>query len=215
MPGQETLSFALLVFTSLLAIVDPVAAVPIFLTVTGDYTDEHRRATLRAGVITGTFVLVLFTLLGSYILRFFGITTDAFRIAGGILFLGVGADMLQARRSRVKTSEGEEEEASHRAEVGVIPLGIPTLAGPGAITTVITLDAQAKNGWEEAAIYAAIVLVMTIAWVSLAIAPTILRRLGRTGLNVITRLMGLLVMVIGVQFMIDGITGALARVPRP
>jgi multiple antibiotic resistance protein len=215
MPGPNTVSFALLVFTSLLAIVDPVAAVPVFLTVTGDYTPEHRRAALRAGVLTGTFVLVLFTLLGSYILRFFGVTTDAFRIAGGILFLGVGTDMLQARRSRVKTSEGEEAESSHRDEVGVIPLGIPTLAGPGAITTVITLDAQAQNGWEQAAIYLAIVLVMAIAWASLAVAPTLLRRLGHTGLNVITRLMGLLVMVIGVQFMIDGITGALSRVPRP
>ena len=122
--------------------------------------------------------------------------------------------MLQARRSRVKTTETEEVEAGSRSDVGVIPLGIPTLAGPGAITTVITLNAQAQSVWQRASIYLAIVLVMLIAWAVLAVAPALLRRFGRMGLNVMTRLMGLLVMVVGVQFVIDGVSEVAARVPR-
>lgn len=212
MPSSDAIAFALLVFSSLLAIVDPVAAVPIFLTLTGDYSAEHRKKTLHWGVLTGTIVLMTFTLFGTLILRFFGVTTDAFRIAGGILFFGIGMDMLQARRSRGKTSESEDMEAGQREEVGVIPLGIPTLAGPGAITTVITLNAQARTGWHHAAIYGSIVLVMLICWIVLRLAPTMLRTLGQTGLNVITRVMGLLVMVIGVQFVIDGVAAVLSRV---
>ena len=214
MPGSDALAFALLVFSSLLAIVDPVAAVPIFLTLTGEYSPEHRKKTLRWGVLTGTIVLMTFTLFGTLILRFFGVTTDAFRIAGGVLFFGIGTDMLQARRSRGATLEREEAEAVDREEVGVIPLGIPTLAGPGAITTVITLNAQARTAWHHAAIYGSIALVMLISWLVLRLAPAMLRRLGRTGLNVITRVMGLLVMVIGVQFIIDGVVSVLSDV-RP
>lgn len=215
MPGTEQVAFALLAFTSLLAIVNPISAIPIYVALTGTLTVERRRTTLRTATITGVLVLVAFGLLGTWILRFFGITTDAFRITGGLLFVGIGSDMLSARRSRVKTTPLEEEEAEHREDVGIIPLGLPTLAGPGAITTVVTLVAQARSPMEHAAVYLAIVAVMIITWIVLGVAPLLLRRFGNTGLNVLTRVMGLLVMVIGMQFIINGtvnvLSGVLAR----
>lgn len=209
MPDTESVAFALLAFTSLLAIVNPISAVPIFVALTGAQPAARRRATLRTATLTGVLVLTAFGLLGTWILQFFGITTDAFRITGGILFLGVGSDMLAARRSRVKTTALEEEEAEHREDVGIIPLGLPTLAGPGAITTVVTLVAQARSPLEHGAVYLAILAVMAITWAVLSVAPLLLQRFGTTGLNVLTRVMGLLVMVIGMQFIINGVTNVL------
>jgi multiple antibiotic resistance protein len=206
MSDTPQIAFAALAFTSLLAIVNPISAIPIYVALTGEYDAVHRRATLRTAVLTGASVLVVFGLLGTWILTFFGITPDAFRITGGLLFLGIGSDMLAARRSRVKTTPSEEEEAGHRDEVGIIPLGLPTLAGPGAITTVITLVAQARTPLETASVYVAIVGVMLVAWLVLRIAPLLLRRFGTTGLNVLTRVMGLIVMVVGTQFIIDGVS---------
>src|SRR4051794_21482395 len=148
MHTSSQIAYALLVFTSLLAIVNPLSAVPLYLSVTNGFDRAHRASTLRAAILTSIAVLVVFTVVGTWILQFFGITTNAFRITGGLLFLGVGSDMLQAKRSRESTTEAEEREASSNDDVGIIPLGIPTLAGPGAITTVITLNAQA-DGFSE------------------------------------------------------------------
>ena len=198
-------AFALLAFSSLLAIVNPLSAVPMYLAVTAQYTGAHRQATLRRAIVTAILTLVVFGLLGTFILTFFGITANAFRITGGILFLGIGSDMLQAKRSREKSNAEEDIESSARDDIGIIPLGIPTLAGPGAITTVITLNAQAARLTDRVAVYVAIVIVMLISWAVLAVAPALLRRLGQTGLNVMTRLMGLLVMVVGMQFILDGL----------
>ena len=215
MTVSAQIAYALLAFTSLLAIVNPISAIPIFVALTGDATPQHRRATLRTAALTATVVLVVFGLLGTWILRFFGITTDAFRITGGLLFLGIGSDMLAARRSRVKTTALEEEEAGGRDEVGIIPLGLPTLAGPGAITTVITLVAQAESPWALGAVYVAIVAVMIVSMLVLGVAPLLLRRFGNMGLNVLTRVMGLLVMVIGTQFIINGVVNVARQALLP
>lgn len=203
---RETVQFAVVAFTSLLAIVNPLSAIPMFAAMTASYTPEHRRATLRRAVVTALLLLVAFTLVGTGILRFFGITTEAFQIAGGIIFFGIGWDMLQARRSRVKTTEEEEEEGAHKEDVGIIPLGIPTLAGPGAITTVIALNGQSDNVMQSAMVYVGIVLTLLISWMTLAAAPALTRRMGQTGMNIFTRLMGLIVTVVGAQFVINGTT---------
>jgi multiple antibiotic resistance protein len=205
MINQSTIAFTTLAFTSLLAIVNPLSAVPLYVTSTAELNDQQRKSTLRLAVATGIIALVTFGFAGTYILRFFGITTYAFRIAGGLIFLGIGNDMLKARRSRDRTSRGEQEAAEQKSEVGIIPLGIPTLAGPGSITTVITLTAQADNNVQLTGLYASIVAVMLLSWMVLAVSPFIVQRVGRTGMNVMTRLMGLLIMVIGVQFIIEGI----------
>lgn len=199
-------NFALLAFSSLLAIVNPLSAVPVYLAMTAAYTPRQRRRTVRRAVVTAALVLFVFATLGTAILRFFGITTHAFKITGGILFFFIGWDMLQAKRSRGKTTPEEEVEGAEKEDIGIIPLGLPTLAGPGAITTVIALMGQ-RPGLEGAAIVvASIVVVMAVSAAVLLTAPLLLRRFGQTGLNVMTRLMGLLVMVVGTQFVIDGVT---------
>jgi multiple antibiotic resistance protein len=203
---SDSLGFTVLAFTSLLAIVNPLGAVPIYVAMTLTYDKRHRSATLRRAIATGFVVLVAFALFGPFILRFFGITTQAFQIAGGIIFFGVGWDMLNARRTRVKTTQEEETESAAKPDVGIIPLGLPTLVGPGAITTVIALNGQATNAFQVAGIYLSIVVVLLICWALLAAAPAVTRRIGQTGMNVMTRLMGLLVMVVGAQFVINGVS---------
>ncbi|HEX6589382.1 MAG TPA: MarC family protein [Longimicrobiales bacterium] len=207
---MESLSgFLALAYTSLIAIINPLGAVPLYLALTATYDRQQRRRTLLRALFTALLVLLAFATLGTVILAFFGITTYAFKIAGGIIFFGIGWDMLQARRSRVKTTEEEELEGSSKEDVGTIPLGIPTLAGPGAITTIVALLGQAETIPEKTMVYVALGLVLVTSWAVLAAAPTILRRVSQTGLNVMTRLMGLLVTVIGVQFVLDGLSTAI------
>src|SRR5687768_3683989 len=182
MLDPDSLAFGLLAITSLLAIVNPLSAVPIYLAMTSDLPADRRSQTLRRAVITAVLVLIAFTALGAWIMRLYGITTPAFRIAGGIIFLGIGADMLQAKRSGVKTTKEEEVEVVDQGkdDIGIIPLGLPTLAGPGAITTVVTLNAEAGRApLRLAAIYGAIFIVMGISWGVLAVAPMLLRRFGQ------------------------------------
>lgn len=205
-------AFAALAFTSLLAIINPLGAVTIYLALTADYDAPHRRRTLVRAVTTALLVLVVFAAAGTQILTFFGITTYAFKIAGGIIFFAIGWDMLQARRSRGKTTAAEELESSEKADVGIIPLGLPTLAGPGAITTVIALVGQAQSAAHQIIVYGAMVAVLGVSWLVLLVAPLVLRTFGQTGLNVMTRIMGLLVAVIGVQFVLDGLGTAAAHI---
>jgi multiple antibiotic resistance protein len=212
---DNSLSFFLLSFTSLLAIVNPLSAVPMYLAMTVQYDAARRASTLRRGIITALLVLLAFALLGNWILRFFGITTNAFMIAGGIIFFGIGWDMLQAKRSGVKTTRAEESEGAIKDDIGITPLGLPTLAGPGAMTTVIALLADAHTKTNMVLVYVAIVLTLLISWIVLGLAPLVVRRVGQTGLNVMTRIMGLLVTVIGVQFVINGTTAVVRSMLAP
>lgn len=198
-------AFASLVVGSLLAMVNPLGALTIFVGLTATYSARHRRLTALWACLTAAGILLVFALFGTAILRFFGITTYAFRIAGGILFFGIGWDMLQAKRSRSKTTPEEEVESAEKTEVAVVPLGIPTLAGPGAITTVIALVGQTETAAAAGVVYSGIVAVLLISFLVLLAGPYILKLMGQTGINVFTRLMGLLVMVIGVQFVLDGL----------
>jgi multiple antibiotic resistance protein len=197
-------AFALLCLTSLLAIINPLSATPMYLALTDGYTSEHRRRTVRSAVLTAFAVLTVFALLGGTIFQLFGITIHAFRIAGGVIFFGIGMDMLQAKRSRVKTTEEEEREGMNKEEVGVTPLGIPMITGPGAITTVMVLMTQARDPFFVGILFTAILLVLMLTFVVLSTAPRVVGFFGQTGLNVMTRIMGLLVTVIAVQFVVDG-----------
>lgn len=201
---ESLVAFALLCFSSLLAMINPLSAAPMYLAITNGYEPEHRARILRSAIVTAFAVLMAFALLGGTIFQLFGITINAFRIAGGIIFFGIGMDMLQAKRSRVKATAEEEQEATVRVDVGVTPLGIPMLAGPGAITTVMVLMTQAPTLPRVGVVVGASVLVLVIAWVALTAAPRLINFFGQTGLNVMTRIMGLLVTVIGVQFVVDG-----------
>lgn len=204
--------FAVLSVTSLFAITNPLSAAPVYLALTHAYTPEHQRHTLRIAVLTGASVLVIFALLGAGIFALFGITIDAFRIAGGFIIFGIGIDMLQAKRARGKPTEEEEEEGMAKEEVAITPLGIPMIVGPGAITTVMVLMADAETLLHVAIVLGAIAIVLGSIYMTLGMAPRLIRRVGQTGLNVVTRIMGLLVTVVAVQFVVDGIRPILTEI---
>jgi multiple antibiotic resistance protein len=207
-------SFALLCVTSLFAITNPLSAAPVYLALTDGYTPEHRQRTLRTAVLTGAAVLIVFTLLGGTIFQLFGITMDAFRIAGGIIVFAIGMDMLQAKRSRVKATREEEADAMEKEDVAITPLGIPMIVGPGAITTVMVLMTEARTVAHVAIILAAIAIVLGSIYAVLRAGPRLVSFFGQTGLNVLTRIMGLLVAVIGVQFVVDGFRPILIEILR-
>ena len=211
----QIIGFALLAFSSLLAMVDPLTSLPVYIAGTAGASAAHRAAVLRRALVTAFLVLVGFGALGSYIFAVFGITTGAFRVAGGIVLFTVGLDMLQAQRSRVRTTEQEEAAGELKDDIGIIPLGIPLIAGPGAITTVIALLARADSPAQQLVVYSMVTLVIVITGITLRLAPFISRHLGPTGVGVIERVMGLIVTVVGVQFVADGLLElALQALPR-
>jgi multiple antibiotic resistance protein len=195
----------LLIFTSVLFIVDPFAVIPTFLAMTARDTPEQRRVQSRRAAWTCAITLTAFALGGSLIFKIFGITIGAFKIAGGVL-MGLNAlDMVQARRSQQRESAVETAEGIQKEDIGILPLGVPMLAGPGAISTVMVLALTAKSTPAHIAVYVSIVLTAVVSYLVLAAASIVERRLGQTGMRILTRLMGLVLSAIAVQFILDGI----------
>jgi len=195
----------LLIFTSILFIVDPFAVIPTFLAMTVRDSPAQRRVLARRGAWTCAITLTAFALGGSIIFKIFGITIGAFKIAGGVL-IGLNAlDMVQARRSQQRETPIETAEGIEKDDIGILPLGVPMLAGPGAISTVMVLALGAKSSAATAAVYVSIVLTAVITFLVLSAATLVERRLGQTGMRILTRLMGLVLCAIAVQFIIDGI----------
>lgn len=208
------LSFTLTALGSIFSIVDPFAALPIFIGLTGAAPPaEQRRAGMRAA-ITCLVVLSIFATAGNLLFKFFGITIPAFRIAGGILLFFVALEMLRAERSRTKTTSEEEEDAAKQSDVGIVPLGIPLLSGPGAIATVMMLTGSATTPVQHAAVYVAIVLVALASLLVFHFAVQTASFLGTTGMHLIGRIMGLILAAVAVQFVIDGVLGAFPRLAR-
>jgi multiple antibiotic resistance protein len=203
------LQFALVTFTSVLFIVDPIAVVPTYLVITQGQTRPQRVVTARRACIAATILLVTFAAVGRAIFELFGITMPAFRIAGGLILWLVAMDMLHGTRS---TQEGTAEisEATVKEDVAITPLAMPMLAGPGAISTVMVLSGQARTTPQTVVVYASILLALLIAWATLRAAERLVLRVGQTGIRVMTRLMGLLLAAIAVQFVITGVREALA-----
>jgi len=199
---------AIVTFTSILFIVDPLAAVPAYLVITQDETSSQRRKTALRACIGMAVILLVFTAAGTYIFEVFGITLPAFRIAGGFILWLVALDMLRAQRS---TQEGREElvEGQAKQEVALTPLAIPILAGPGAISTAMVLATQAKTYPDLAAVYGSILLTAVISYVTLRVGARALAVLGQTGIRVMTRIMGLLLAAIATQFILTGVSEGL------
>ncbi|MES1174064.1 MAG: MarC family protein [Myxococcales bacterium] len=208
----QSLSFALSTVTTLLLVVDPPAAVPIFIAITASDSLEHRRRmALRAATAAG-FVLLLFGAMGALIFQILGVSMGAFRIAGGVLLFLLANDMLRARPSRQRTSPEEEAEGLDRPDVSIFPLAIPILAGPGATSTVMVLVSRADRTWQYFVVFGAIAVTAFIAYVVLRGATQVERRLGRTGMNVLQRVMGLILAATAVQFIVEGIAGVLPTI---
>ena len=189
---------------ALFAIVDPVGVIPMFLLATQGYTLAQSHAAARIAALTVLGVLTLFAFLGEPLLMFFGIRLAAFAVAGGLLLLLLALSMVQARVSPQRPTRDEAVEAEERDAVGVVPLGIPLLAGPGAITHVIVAASAAKGEvLHQTALLIPIGVVALSVWLSFRAAPVISRRLGKTGIHVVTRLMGLIIAAISVEMIAD------------
>lgn len=213
---NDIAQFAVVTFTSILFLVDPIAVIPAYLAFTRTESGERRKATARAACVAAGLTLIVFAAAGDSILKLFGVTLPAFRIAGGFILWLVAMDMLRAKRT---TQEGTEElmEGQQKEDVAVTPLGIPMLAGPAAMSTVMVLSAQATGTAAHAVVYAAIVVVMLISWASLRLADRLFARLGESGIRVATRVMGLILAAIAVQFVLSGAreAGVIGPLPLP
>jgi multiple antibiotic resistance protein len=199
------LRFALLAFTSIFVLVDPIAAIPTFLSMTAQADNQDRRRMALRASVTCFVVLTLFALAGPLIFRLFGITLPAFEIAGGVVLGLIGLDMLQAKRSPTKETPGETQEGCEKEDVGIVPLGVPMLAGPGAISSVMILMSQNSDWPHKGVILAAIAASGLISYLVLAAADSVGSRLHRTGIRILTRMMGLLLVAIAVQFVLNGL----------
>jgi multiple antibiotic resistance protein len=205
------LSYMLVTFGSILSIVDPFAAVPIFLALTaGESKPSQSRTALRAA-LTCFVVLTSFGIAGSFIFSFFGITIPAFKVAGGILLFAVGLDMMNAHTSETRTTREEQTEAETKSDIGLIPLGLPLLSGPGAIATVMVLVGKADGTMQRLGVHLAVFAVSALTFFVLRSASYVTRVLGKTGINVVGRIMGLILAAVAMQFIFDGLREAFPR----
>ena len=200
--------FSLLALSSIFFLVDPFAAIPSFLAITDGADAVRRKRIARKATLTCFIVLTSFAVAGQAIFRVFGITLPAFEVAGGLILLLIGLDMLQAKRSPTQEVSGETEEASHKEDAGIVPMGIPMLAGPGAISSVMVLVGQVPAiwHWEMGAILASIALTCLISYWVLAAAGRIRTVMGETGIRILVRIMGLLLVALAMQFFVNGLT---------
>jgi multiple antibiotic resistance protein len=202
-------SYTLVAFGSLFSIVDPFAAVPIFLALVGSSPRPAQTRTALSAAVTCFVVLTTFALAGGFIFHFFGITLPAFKITGGIVLFGVGFEMMRAKRSGTRGTSEEAREAETKEDVGVMPLGLPLLSGPGAIATVVVFVGKSQSFEQRAGLFVAVAAVSVLSFVTLASAELIARVLGKTGINVVGRVMGLILAAVATQLVIDGVREAL------
>lgn len=202
---SELLGFALVSFSAVFFVIDPLGLLPIYLAMTVDDPPEKRRKMAARATIVAFVLLASFTVFGTLIFRLFGITLEAFKIAGGLLLLFTALDMLQARPSRTRSSPEETSEGTSKEDVAIVPLAMPLLAGPGAIATVMVLAGRGTSWLHTAAVVAAVALTCGIAYLLLRAAGPLNKLFGQTGIAVLERIMGLLLAAIAIQFIADGI----------
>lgn len=193
----------LLYFTSFITLVNPLGIMPVFLTMTANLTKKQRRVTALKATITATVTLILFAFAGKYLFDFFGISVSGLKVVGGVLFFIMGYDMLNARLSPLKITKEDAEK--YVDDISVTPLGIPMIAGPGSITNAIVLMGESTDLTSKMLVIVSILLVSVTLIFSLFGAVGINRVLGEKGNKIMMKLMGLIVMVIAVEFFFTGI----------
>ena len=203
---NELTTFFILSFSTLFTLINPIGLTAVYLSIVEHFDVEERNQIALKGSITAFIILIIFSLMGDIIFSFYRITVSAFKIAGGILFFRTGIHMLEARVSRSRSTPKEEEEAVTKEDIAYTPIGIPLIAGPGAITSVMILSSESTE-WElRLVLFGVIALVLILTYLIFQGADYLTSRFGTTGLRIIQRIMGLILMVIAVQFVIDGTT---------
>ena len=191
-------------FIGLLPIINPLASAPTFLAITEGDSEERRREQARKGCLYMVAILVSFLIGGTFIMNFFGISIPGLRIAGGILLCGIGMTMLAAQRT---PDEVEREAARRKVDISFSPLAMPMLSGPGSIAVTLGFTSLATHWVDYIAIIAGIVSVALITYVTLRLSGKIVQLIGPVGVNAMTKIMGFLIMCIGVQFVVNGVLG--------
>ena len=200
---NELFNFGLLAFTSFFTLINPLGTMPIFMTMTSELTVKERNRTARKAVIIAFFTILFFAFTGQIFFGFFNISVNSFRIVGGVIFFLMGMDMLNARLAKMKVPD--ENVKTYVDDISVTPLAIPMICGPGAITNAIVLMEDASTYDKKAVLIGMIFLIMVITFIILFSASKLIRILGDTGNKVLMRLMGLIVMVIAVEFFFSGL----------
>ena len=196
------LPFALLCFTSFFTLTNPLGTMPVFLTMTNGMSDDERKTIVRRATIVSFITLMVFTFSGQFLFKFFGISTNGFRIAGGIIIFTIGFDMLQARYSKAKLKD--EEVKTYVNDISITPLAIPMLCGPGAIANGIMLMEDANTLIKKILLVSVIASVYFITFLILRASTRLNKYMGETGNNVMMRLMGLILMVSAVECFVSG-----------
>ncbi|MDD2952484.1 MAG: MarC family protein [Parabacteroides sp.] len=209
---EDLLPFALLCFTSFFTLTNPLGTMPVFLTMTNGMDNQERKAIVRRATIVSFITLMVFTFSGQFLFKFFGISSNGFRIAGGFIIFKIGFDMLQARYSNAKLKE--EEVKTYADDISITPLAIPMLCGPGAIANAIMLMDDASTLTLKGLLIGIIALVYFITFLILRASTRLVRLLGETGNNVMMRLMGLILMVIAVECFVSGLKPILIDILR-
>ncbi|WP_298292569.1 MarC family protein [Thiomonas sp.] len=190
---------------ALLAIVNPLGIIPFFILFTESFSREQKRKTILISSLSAFLVIAVSTLIGADLLHFFGISIASFQVGGGMLLLISAISMLNAKTGATKSTSDEVEEAAERASVAVVPLTIPLLTGPATISTVIIYASKTQHWWQHAVLIGYGVIIAAAAALSFLAAEPIARFLGKTGINVMTRLMGLILSALSVEMMSDGL----------
>ena len=199
------MDFLILSITSLFALINPIGIIPTYISMVKKFTRKERRDITFKAVTIAFFVLIIFSLMGTLIFDFFKITIFAFKIVGGILFFRIGLNMVESKLSRTKSTPKEKEEALNKEDIAYSPIGVPLIAGPGAITSVMILSEQVDTIYDKLIFILSIAICIIITYIILLAANRLSEKMGTTGLRIIQRIMGIILMVISVQFIIDGL----------
>jgi multiple antibiotic resistance protein len=194
----------LLFFTSFFTLINPVGAMPVFMTMTNLLSDSQKRRTALRACLTAFLTLLIFAFGGQLLFRIFGISVNGFRVVGGIIFFQMGYDMLNAKLSRIKIEKSQVRE--YVDDISITPLGIPIIAGPGSITNSIVLMEDAQSVMMKVVLIASIAATLILTYIAMVGSGKFVKIIGETGNKIMMKLMGLIVMVIAVEFMVSGLT---------
>lgn len=199
-------TFLIAAFTSIISVANPLAAMPVFVSLTEQNSDEERARIAKKSSFYMFMVLAIFLFAGTYIMSFFGISLPGIRIAGGLIIMRSAVSMLNPEQPARKLSDEDQEAAKEKADISFTPMAMPMLSGPGSIAVVIGLASQAEGIFDLVLVTVAIVLVALISYLILRLAPISARYIGPSGMSAVTRMMGFIAMAIAVQFILTGIS---------
>ena len=201
-------------FLSLLVLVNPLGALPFFISLTSADSRSERRRIVRVASLSVTLVVCFATLVGERFIGFFGVSVEAFEVGGGVIMLLMAVSMITAQLGGTKHTPEESLEAEGKQSIAVVPLAVPLLAGPGTISTAIVYAGKVTVWWEYLGLMACGVLIGVVTFITLSLADPLSRVLGRTGINIVTRLMGLMLAALAVEFMVGGLGEMLPGLKR-